>query len=94
MYQRIFNLFSCFLILVCLSCQTHSAPEELPLDQWPEITKEAKPWTRWWGMGNAVDKENIDQLLTMYHEAGLGGVEIAPIYGAKGFEERYLDFLS
>ncbi|MEX2595089.1 MAG: glycosyl hydrolase [Anditalea sp.] len=24
----------------------------------------------------------------------MGGVEIAPIYGAKGYEDRYLDFLS
>lgn len=26
--------------------------------------------------------------------AGLGGVEITPIYGAKGYEDRYIDFLS
>jgi len=24
---------------------------------WPELTREAKPWTAWWWMGSAVDKE-------------------------------------
>ncbi|MFC5623428.1 glycosyl hydrolase [Algoriphagus winogradskyi] len=61
---------------------------------WPEITQTAKPWTRWWWMGNAVDEKNLSKLLETYNEAGLGGVEIAPIYGAKGYEDRYIDFLS
>ncbi|EAZ82496.1 glycosyl hydrolase [Algoriphagus machipongonensis] len=63
-------------------------------EDWPEITQTAKPWTRWWWMGNAVDETNLSSLLTNYQESGLGGVEIAPIYGAKGYEDRYLDFLS
>lgn len=61
---------------------------------WPAITKENKPWTRWWWMGNAVDKENISRLLKTYSDAGIGGVEIVPIYGAKGYESQYLDYLS
>lgn len=65
-----------------------------PSAEWPEITQTAKPWTRWWWMGNAVDQKNIGNLLETYHDAGIGGVEIAPIYGAKGYEDRYLDFLS
>lgn len=70
--------------------------EQKPMDsgEWPEITQTAKPWTRWWWMGNAVDEKNISQLLETYQDAGLGGVEIAPIYGAKGYEDRYMDFLS
>ncbi|WP_339707271.1 glycosyl hydrolase [Algoriphagus aquimarinus] len=62
--------------------------------EWPEITQNAKPWTRWWWMGNAVDEKNLSKLLETYNDAGLGGVEIAPIYGAKGYEDRYIDFLS
>ncbi|MBM1105788.1 glycoside hydrolase [Aurantibacter crassamenti] len=54
----------------------------------------AKPWTRWWWMGNAVDKEGIKQNLIAIQNAGLGGVEIAPIYGVKGEEDNYLKFLS
>lgn len=61
---------------------------------WPEVKKEHKPWTRWWWMGSAVDQENIARLLEQYAEAGIGGVEIAPIYGAKDYEDRYIDFLS
>lgn len=61
---------------------------------WPKIKKENRPWTRWWWMGSAVDKKNIERLLIQYSEAGLGGVEIAPIYGAIGHESRYIGFLS
>ncbi len=61
---------------------------------WPEPTRDAKPWTAWWWMGNAVNKETITRELTEFHEAGLGGVEIGMFYGAKGAEDRYIDFLS
>lgn len=61
---------------------------------WPVIEKEMKPWTRWWWMGNAVDEQNLSAVLQKYKEAGLGGVEITPIYGAKGYEKQYLEFLS
>lgn len=62
--------------------------------QWPAITRTTKPWTRWWWMGSAVDERNLDQLLTTYSKAGFGGVEVTPIYGAIGFEKRYINFLS
>jgi hypothetical protein len=45
-------------------------------------------------MGNAVDEPNLGRLLEQYAAAGLGGVEIAPIYGAVGYENRYLPYLS
>lgn len=45
-------------------------------------------------MGNAVDEKNISNLLNTYQTAGFGGVEIAPIYGAIGYESRYLQYLS
>lgn len=61
---------------------------------WPAITKEAKPWTRWWWLGSAVDKEGISFRLDEMAKAGMGGVEITPIYGTKGFESKYIDFLS
>ncbi len=52
------------------------------------------PWTRWWWMGNAVDDRNTAKLLEKYQKAGFGGVEVTPIYGAIGYESRYLQFLS
>lgn len=53
-----------------------------------------RPWTRWWWMGSAVDDANTARLLTLYQQAGFGGVEVTPIYGAIGYESRYLQFLS
>ena len=61
---------------------------------WPAVTREAHPWTRWWWLGSAVDKENLTRQLTLFQQAGIGGVEICPIYGAKGYEDRFIDFLS
>lgn len=53
-----------------------------------------QPWTRWWWVGSAVDEKSLDGSLKALHDAGFGGVEIAPIYGAKGYESRYVSFLS
>jgi len=61
---------------------------------WAAPTQTAKPWTRWWWMGSAVDKTNLTRQLEMFQQAGLGGVEICPIYGARGYESRFIDFLS
>src|SRR5512146_1647224 len=61
---------------------------------WPEASAACRPWTRWRWVGSAVDQPNLTRLLTQYRQAGLGGVEICPIYGVKGAEDRFLDFLS
>jgi hypothetical protein len=62
--------------------------------EWPVSTQQSKPWTRWWWMENAVDKENISRELKEMADAGIGGVEITPIYGVKGEEARFIEFLS
>ncbi len=61
---------------------------------WPHTTKESKPWARWWWMGSAVDEPNLVDLISRYGKAGFGGLEITPIYGAVGYEAKYLSFLS
>lgn len=61
---------------------------------WPAVTYTNKPWTRWWWLGSAVDKPNITRELEDFAKHGLGGVEICPIYGAVGAEDRFLKFLS
>ncbi len=61
---------------------------------WPRLTRENKPWARWWWLGSAVDKPNLTRELEAIAGAGFGGVEITPIYGAKGYEERFIPFLS
>lgn len=77
------------LIVTSWSCNNTSEKA-----YWPEVSQESKPWTRWWWMGNAVDKENITWQLESFAKVGLGGVEITPIYGTKGYEENFLDYLS
>ncbi len=53
-----------------------------------------RPWTRWWWLGSAVDAGTITHLLEEYRQAGLGGVEITPIYGIQGEEAHDIPFLS
>jgi len=61
---------------------------------WPTITRECRPWAYNWWLGSAVDRNNLARELQRYHEAGLGGIHIIPIYGAKGAEARYIQYLS
>ena len=61
---------------------------------WPEITTEAKPAARWWWLGSAVDKENLTYNMEEYARAGIGGLEITPIYGVKGNDANNISFLS
>lgn len=61
---------------------------------WSPPTREVRPWTYWWWMGSAVDPANLTRELERFRDAGLGGVHIIPIYGAKGAESRFIDHLS
>ena len=58
------------------------------------ITNEAKPGTRWWWQGSAVDSVGITAQLTQLAEAGIGAVEITPIYGVQGNEANDIPYLS
>ena len=61
---------------------------------WPEVTREAKPWAYNWWMANAVDQEGLEAQCRAMEEAGLGGFHVIPIYGAKGYEAKYIKYLS
>lgn len=61
---------------------------------WPKITSEMKPWSRWWWMGNSVNPSDLKAAMEAYSKAGLGGLEITPIYGVKGYEKQFVKFLS
>lgn len=52
--------------------------------QWPDVPAEARPGTRWWWLGSAVDEKNLTYNLEEYARAGMGTVEITPIYGVQG----------
>lgn len=61
---------------------------------WPEISLEAKPAARWWWMGSAVDRDNLTHNLETYAAAGMGTMEITPIYGVQGNDANDIPFLS
>lgn len=61
---------------------------------WPAIGREQRPWAYNWWLGSAVDKENLAKELRRHRDAGLGGVHIVPIYGAKNADARYIPYLS
>ncbi|MEP7108887.1 MAG: glycosyl hydrolase, partial [Ferruginibacter sp.] len=62
--------------------------------KWPAITQTSKPWTRWWWEGSAVNAKDLTWNMEQYKAAGLGGVEITPIYGVYGYEKQFINFLS
>ena len=61
---------------------------------WPEVTTEAKPGARWWWMGSAVDAANLTRNLEAYSKAGMGTMEITPIYGVQGNDANEIQFLT
>ncbi len=63
-------------------------------DPWPPIGREQRPWAYHWWPGSAVDEANIRRELERHHAAGLGGVHVIPIYGARGAEHRFVPYLS
>ena len=84
----------CLLVLTALVlAATGGLAADDPL-AWPPITAQTKPWAFNWWMGSAVDKTNLTRELERYAAAGLGGIHIIPIYGAKGFEDKYINYLS
>lgn len=61
---------------------------------WPEVKREAKPGLRWWWLGSAVDQENLKWNMEQFAQAGVGNLEITPIYGVKGNASKNISFLS
>ena len=61
---------------------------------WPKATQESKPGTRWWWLGSAVDKEDLQWNLQQYANHGIGAVEITPLYGVQGNEANNIPYLS
>ncbi len=83
-YNRFFFLF---LAMTSLSVQAQQTG-------WPEIRTESCPGARWWWMGSAVDRDNLTYNLEEYARAGLGALEITPIYGVQGMDDKELPHLS
>ncbi|MBS3769911.1 MAG: glycoside hydrolase family 2 protein [Bacteroidales bacterium] len=82
------------LVVAIIPMLSGGCQKPSPEAGWPEINNETKPWTRWWWQGNSLQSETLPQVMTKYHQAGLGGLEITPIYGVKGYEDQFVDYLS
>ena len=86
--NRLMMLISLSLIIYHLSFNIVSA------QSWPTPRPEAKAGTRWWWLGSAVDRDNLQWNLSEYARAGIGAVEITPLYGVKGNDKNNIPFLS
>ncbi|MBR1388580.1 MAG: glycosyl hydrolase family 2, partial [Prevotella sp.] len=62
--------------------------------QWPEVRQEAKAGARWWWLGSAVDKENLQWTMQEYANHGIGALEITPLYGVQGNQANNIPYLS
>jgi hypothetical protein len=83
------------LLALFLFCDVACAAERpAPALEWPAVTSRTMPWTRWWWMGSIVNEKDLATEMQKYAAAGLGGLEITPIYGVKGYEDRFIDYLS
>lgn len=79
------TICSMLLAVAALGCAAQS---------WPEAMNEARPGTRWWWYGSAVDKENLRWLMQQYASHGIGAVEITPVDAIKGNEANNIPYLS
>lgn len=79
------------ILFFCLVCCGFTAVQA---QSWPSALSEAKAGTRWWWLGSAVDRSNLEWNLSEYAKTGIGAVEITPLYGVQGNEKNELDFLS
>src|SRR6185436_18694468 len=83
----------CLLLLCCGACgAADGALAYVANGSLPSSTD--KPWVRWWWPASAVDRGEITRQLELLAAANVGGVEITPIYGARGYENRAIEFLS
>jgi len=86
-------LISALIVLMfAVGCNSKQSGGQVP--GWPKITRESKPWSRWWWMGNSVNPSELKVAMEAYSKAGLGGLEITPIYGVHGYENSFIKFLS
>lgn len=88
------TLIACTILVCVLLAACREQPTTEKDQAWPVISSETKPWTRWWWHGNAVTEEGITSNLESLKTAGVGGVEITPIYGVYGYEDKFINYLS
>ena len=86
--QKIYSLTLAAMLAVAGISQAQNAPK------WPDAPATAKAGTRWWLMGSALEQTSVENRLNDYATAGMGAVEMTPIYGVQSNEKNELSFLS
>ena len=82
-------------LMTSILCVTGIAPMAAQtVPTWPTVEREAKAGSRWWWLGSAVDEDNLKWNLEQLAQAGIGTLEITPIYGVKGNASKNITFLS
>lgn len=81
------TIFSFLALFVAVSTVWAQSPD-IP------FSAENRPFVRWWWLGSAVDEKGLTWNLEEFAEAGIGGVEITPIYGVQGNESNDVGYLS
>ena len=82
------------LVTVTLCLAGQNVVMAQAVSAWPEVTREAKPGSRWWWLGSAVDEENLKWNMEQLAQVGIGNLEITPIYGVRGNEKNNITFLT
>ena len=91
--MRCSTCFVVWLILIASVAGTLRAGSDKPM-AWPQLQPEHRPGCYWWWPGSAVDKKNITWNLQTMRKAGMGGGHIIPIYGVRGYEDKYIKHLT
>lgn len=81
-------------VRILLSLVLLGLPLMVAAQQWPTANPEAKPGARWWWLGSAVDKENLQWNMQEYAKHGIGALEITPLYGVQGNDQNNIPYLS
>src|ERR1700690_2781750 len=81
-------------IIVLVLCGLGSACADAAELAWPAVTNETRPWSRWWGLGSITTEDGLGSAMEQYAAAGLGGLEITPLYGVRGEEDKFIQYLS
>ena len=88
----------CIVALLLLALAGNAPAQRAPASTtplaWPALTRDARPWTRWWWLGSAVNKPELSAQIAELSRAGFGGVEVTVIYGARGADSAYIPYLT
>lgn len=88
MKRHVFPVVAAALTLCC------NAVAQTVQPQWPQVERHTKAGSRWWLMGSALDEQSVTHRLAEYGAAGIGTLEMTPIYGVQGNEKNNINYLS